>query len=695
MLLYFSFKFQENSEDLITTSSHFVLSALQGYAILLESNKKKEAEEQRKEVMNLGLNFISQASGSSSIFFKYKNKKMSLNEMNEDDLFFINNYAKDKYSLKDLPSILYFFKEIIIKKDIDKEKFKNKEELNLTHLCETIMCSKSICKVVKGFLLFEKKCVKIKISHSKVANKNYLFIHIDEEDLNNQIETLKEINLNTINLLAKITHDLKSPLNGIMAFIGSSQESSDENEKNTFLEYAKVSSELLLSLINDILDSSSFANNSLRVTREPFHLVNVINEVIALMKVQTDLKKITFKLRLKINENLMFYSDHRRIKQILINLLSNSIKFTLSGFIKLKIQPTKYDKIYQFSVIDTGVGISPDNIKKIFNPYSSFDDEKKLNRYGLGLGLNLCKNLLSRLGPYDDFLVFSKIGVGTRINFFLYSDLDQRQRIPFFTNINLANLSSSILDKREKMLGSDSQTQNENVEKNKNGPNIKVIRNRDEVVEKNMVRETFIPSLERFKSISSLSHSDILEKEEILAKFSENQSVNEQFLSSGDYSMFENFQIKRKINFLILDNNSFSSAAIIGYLKKSGIFSINYEVATNGEECLNIFKRKNYISQYDEEIENTLFKESILHFIIIDSCLSIMNGHEITLKIKELISTKKYYGAFFLGILNNCTKEDEEKCLNFGMDGTLIMPVSESQLWFKINEIFKRKSHLK
>lgn len=676
MLLFFSFKYQENKEDLIITSSHFVLSALEGYATLLETNAKKEDETQKKEEIYAGLNFISQLSESSFIFFKFKNKIMSLNQMDEENLYFINDYARDKYSLKDLSSIVDFFKEIIIKKDNDKEKIKSKEEINLIHLCETIMCSKTICKTAKGFILFEKKYVKIKISHSKINNENYLFIHIDEELLRNQIETLKEINLNKINLLAKITHDMKSPLNGIMAFISGSQESSDENERSTFLQYAKVSSELLLSLVNDILDSSSFSNNNLRLTREPFLLVNIIDEVIALMKVQTDLKKIEFKVRLKISENLTFYTDSRRIKQILINLLSNSMKFTLSGFIKLKIQSTKYDKIYKFSVIDTGVGISPENIKKIFKPYNSFDDENKLNRYGLGLGLNLCKNLVSRLGPYDDFLVYSKVGEGTRINFYIYSDLDQKEneKRSLFTNIDLSSEGSNKLDQSEEILGYDRK-----FESRRNESNIKVIK---QEIEEEVKRETFIPSLERFKTVSSLSQSDISEKEKILPHFSENRSEKETKLISGNYSMFENNKLKKKIRFLIVDNNLISAAVLLGYLRKHQIFSVDSEVVSNGEECLNIFKRKNYISEFDDE-------KHIFHVIIIDSCLPTMKGYETTSKIRELISTKKYYGVFILGILGSNTNEDEEECIKFGIDGFLITPVSEGQFWLKINEILK------
>jgi PAS domain S-box-containing protein len=198
--------------------------------------------------------------------------------------------------------------------------------------------------------------------------------------------------------LASMSHELRTPLNSIIGFTGIllmelAGNLNDEQKKQ--LKMVKNSADHLLNLINDILDISKIEAGKVDLSFENFLLNDVIKEATEIFSSQAAQKGL--ELIVNIPAKVFLFSDKRRIKQILINLVSNAVKFTNQGRITVTstILP---DKRIEISVVDTGIGIKEESMDKLFNPFQQVDMNLTKQFEGTGLGLYLCKSLVTILG---------------------------------------------------------------------------------------------------------------------------------------------------------------------------------------------------------------------------------------------------------------------------------------------------------
>lgn len=197
--------------------------------------------------------------------------------------------------------------------------------------------------------------------------------------------------------LATISHEIRTPLNGI---IGINQLLEDEISKPEHLELLKMqssSSQALLHVMSDILDISRMEADALVLHKEPFQLKVLLQECIDLFEVITKDKQLS--LILSVEENLPgnFVGDIARIRQILVNLIGNAVKFTPSGDITVTVESYGLQgasQTLQFMVRDTGIGIPPDKLELLFQSFSQVDASYTRKYPGTGLGLAICKRLV-------------------------------------------------------------------------------------------------------------------------------------------------------------------------------------------------------------------------------------------------------------------------------------------------------------
>ncbi len=211
--------------------------------------------------------------------------------------------------------------------------------------------------------------------------------------------------------LATMSHELRTPLNSIIGFTGillKEYAGPLNKEQSKQLNMAKGSAHHLLDLINDVLDISKIEAGELVVTLKNFDFRNSIQKCIASVQPFADKKKL--KLIINISKDIKeMKSDERRVEQIFINLLTNAIKFTEKG--NVKIESKIKDNSIVTRVSDTGIGIDIAEQNKLFKPFSQIDTGLTRNHEGTGLGLSISKRLTEKLG--GTITVKSEIGIGS------------------------------------------------------------------------------------------------------------------------------------------------------------------------------------------------------------------------------------------------------------------------------------------
>jgi PAS domain S-box-containing protein len=215
--------------------------------------------------------------------------------------------------------------------------------------------------------------------------------------------------------LATMSHELRTPMNSIIGFTGILLKEfagpiNEEQKKQ--LSMVKNSGQHLLGLINDILDISKIEAGKLNVTKYPFNYVSILENTIEFLTPQANKKSL--KIITEISETkIPLNSDERRVEQVLLNLISNAIKFSNKGTILVKVDIKNGYLTTQ--IIDQGIGISKDDLNKLFMPFIQLDGGLKRSHEGTGLGLAICKSLIEKLGGTID--VKSKLGEGSNFKF--------------------------------------------------------------------------------------------------------------------------------------------------------------------------------------------------------------------------------------------------------------------------------------
>lgn len=542
-------------------------------------------------------------------------------------------------------------------------------------------------------LLEEKSLALFNRNEQLISIKENLeaLVKVRTSELENALNKAEQANIAKRDFFATVSHELRTPLNGILGMTHLLSDTNLNNIQKDFVHTILVSSEILLNLINDILDFSKIEAGKLELEQIEFNLNKCLFEVLDILSARVNEKGLNFYIEVEDQIPVNLIGDPNKLKQILINLGGNAIKFTEKGEISLKVSlQERSDKkcTLFFEIKDTGIGIPQEKIERLFQPFTQADASTSRKFGGTGLGLSICKKLVELME--GEVSLESTLGEGSNFQFsatFLIGE--QRQSEPWEGN-NLLNGYEVLLI--EKSVGLSHALE-------------KVFRNWGlSVVSCRNIEEAEIPQSkpQKILFLGATNEQELLlepnlpqflnkfEYKFLLSKNKESQLTNKAKILGFDALIFK--PIKPSYLF-----NELCAALNIQLMPNKQIASYFEEPRITTEPLKILIVEDNLINQkvaaamlakfgYQAKIAGNgivalqMMYEESFDLIFMDFQMPELDGYETTLRIRAGQFGKCKPNVPIIAMTANAMKGDEEKCLEAGMNDFLSKPLIQTEL---------------
>ncbi|MCL6271578.1 ATP-binding protein [Sansalvadorimonas sp. 2012CJ34-2] len=521
---------------------------------------------------------------------------------------------------------------------------------------------------------------------SKELQENMETLELQNAELDLSRKVALEASRTKSEFLANMSHEMRTPLNSISGYTSLLQRSELDDIQKEHLRTLSTAANALQSIIADILDFAKLEAGKLVLEEAPMDLRTVVDEVLAMNSPAADSKNLELAALCYPDTPLNLIGDANRLKQIISNLLSNAIKFTNEGSVIVRVMCETLLDSYatlRISVEDTGIGISRNNAKKLFQAFSQVDSSRNRNSTGTGLGLVICKNLVEQMHGSIEF--DSQPDQGSRFWFTFRAPLDRHavhspQLLPIPPKAYLLepgrwNRVSASQLLQESGFAVEDVHNIEELSERLNGseePTFIVIGHDRECISEVQIREALqcSPKGSRFlilsstADISNLNHlrrskvailprplSQVRTKE-ILERLYSPQKDHETVAHNGSH-----LEPCSSLRVLAVDDNEPNLKLLATMLRDIGI---TVDTAFSGREALELIKQDEY------------------SLVFMDIQMPEMDGLEVTRRIRKNEGKKQHLPI--IALTAHALADEKQQLLAAGMDDYLTKPISDQQL---------------